>query len=87
MITFANAALLAEFLRRAEYAHKVSGAPDKGWSDWYAHYIDAAASHSVSLPAVYATRRTGTVEVFTPGDVAPTTVNIPAQGKALETQA
>lgn len=61
MITFANAALLAEYLRRAEHAHKVSGAADTGWSDWYARFIFAAARHNPN-------------EAFLPGDTAPTTL-------------
>lgn len=61
MITFANAELLAEYLRRAEHAHKVSGAPDKGWPDWYANWISKAAA---PVRLRYTT--------FLPGDIAPT---------------
>lgn len=58
MLTFANADILAEYLRRAEHAHKVSGAPDANWSDWYANFIFSRRD----------------APVFLPGDVAPTVI-------------
>lgn len=78
MITFANAALLAESLRSAETAHKESGQPADGWADWYSHYIDARLHRMETMQ--------GTVEVWLPGDSAPTRINIPAQGKPYETK-
>lgn len=65
MLTFANAAILAEYLRRAEYAHKVSGQPNAGWSDWYAKWISSEASYTNGQ----AKRK---AQVFLPGDIAPT---------------
>lgn len=80
MITFANAALLEAFLRAAETAHKLSGAPAHDWANWYARYLERHATYPEERPAH------GSVQVFTPGDSAPTSINLPAQGKPHETQ-
>lgn len=67
MLTFANADILAEYLRRAEHAHKVSGAPDAGWSDWYAEFI------ATDFLPIWDKIPKGN-DVFLPGDVAPTEI-------------